>query len=103
MYNHFTIDFDTVDFEWDDEKDNYNFATHGIRFKTAAKVFLDPDALIRDDDEHLGEERYDVIGSIGKIIFVVITIRKGNTIRIISARCATKPEKERYLYGKNEY
>ena len=103
MYDHFTIDLDSVDFEWDDEKDHNNFIKHGIRFKTAARVFLDPDALIRDDMEHLGEERYDVIGSIGKIIFVVITIRRCNTIRIISARMATDSEKERYLYGKDEY
>ncbi len=97
MYEHFNIDLENVVFEWDEEKDHRNFIIHGIHFKTAAKVFLDPNAIIREDLEHPKEERYDVIGMVGKIIFVVCTFKKANTIRIISARCASKPEKERYL------
>ena len=42
MYEYFDIDMDSVVFEWDDEKEAINFRKHGIRFKTAAKVFWDP-------------------------------------------------------------
>ena len=94
---------DEIVFEWDDNKDHYNFMTHGIHFKTAAKVFLDPDALIRPDEEHGNEERYDVLGKVGKILFVVCTVRDNNTIRLISARIASQPEKERYEYGEDVY
>lgn len=49
MHESFDIDLDQFSFGWDDEKDRINFAKHGIHFKTAAKVFLDPDKLIRED------------------------------------------------------
>ncbi|MBD5489139.1 MAG: hypothetical protein HDR13_10160 [Lachnospiraceae bacterium] len=37
----------------------------------------------------------------GRILFVVCTFRKGNTVHIISARCATEPEKARYEHGES--
>ena len=52
MYEHFEMNLDDASFEWDDEKEELNFQKHGIHFKTAAKVFLDPDKLIREDEEH---------------------------------------------------
>ena len=42
MYEYFDYDTESASFEWDDEKDQLNFTKHGIRFRTAAKVFLDP-------------------------------------------------------------
>ena len=96
------IDLSKVSFEWDEEKDRRNFAKHGIHFKTAVKVFLDPNRLVREDEEHPEEQRYDILGRVGKILFVVCTLREYNTIRMISARIATKDEKERYEYGENE-
>ena len=88
-------------FEWDDTKDAINFKKHGIHFKTAAKVFLDQNRLIREDYSHFSETRYDVLGRVNKILFVVFAIRKGNSIRIISARLATPAEKLLYENGKN--
>ena len=41
MYEYFDYDIENASFEWDDEKDQLNFTKHGIRFRTAAKVFLD--------------------------------------------------------------
>ncbi len=75
---------------------------NGIHFKTAVKVFLDPNKLIREDREHPWELRYDILGKVGKVLFVVCSFREGNTIRIISARLATKIEKERYEHGEDE-
>lgn len=103
MYEHFEMNLDDASFEWDDEKEELNFQKHGIHFKTAAKVFLDPDKLIREDEDHPQEQRYNVLGKVGKVLFVVCAFRDKNVIRMISARLATKPEKERYEYGETEY
>ena len=45
MDEYFDFDSSKSSFEWDEEKDRINFEKHGIRFKTAAKVFLDPNIL----------------------------------------------------------
>ena len=42
MYEYFEFDLENASFEWDEEKERINFRKHGIHFKTAAKVFLDP-------------------------------------------------------------
>ncbi len=41
MYEYFDVDLNLVEFEWDEEKDAKNYTKHGIRFKTAIKVFKD--------------------------------------------------------------
>ncbi len=100
-YHGFCFDYRNVIFEWDEEKEKTNFLKHGIRFKTAAKVFADKDKLIRYDAEHstIDDIRFDVIGKVGKTMFVVCAFQDENVVRIISARLAGKPEKERYEYG----
>ena len=103
MYEYFDFDLSKASFEWDEEKDRINFTKHGIHFRTAAKVFLDPNKLIREDEEHPEEQRYDVLGKVGKILFVVCAFREENTVRLISARLATTPEKARYEYGEDDY
>ena len=102
MYDNFDIDLNNASFEWDEEKDQVNFIKHGIHFKTAAKVFLDPNKLIREDEEHVQELRFDILGKVGKILFVVCAFREQNTIRLISARVASKDEKARYEYGEDD-
>ena len=67
------------------------------------EVFLDPNKLIREDEEHPEELRYDILGRVGKILFVVCAFRDRNVIRMISARLATAPEKERYEYGEDDF
>ena len=101
MYDFF--DFLSAQYEWDDEKERINFTKHGIHFKTAVKVFLDPNKLIREDLEHPEEERYDVLGRVGRVLFVVYTFRHENTVKLISARIATKDEKRRYEYGDDDF
>jgi len=103
MYEYFDVNLNEVSFEWDEEKDRINFEKHGIHFKTAVKVFLDPNKLIREDEEHMQELRYDILGKVWKVLFVVCAFREQNTIRIISARLATKDEKARYEHGEDEY
>ena len=96
------FDLKNTEFEWDEAKEQSNFIKHGIHFKTAVKVFLDPYKLIREDLEHPDELRYDILGRVGKVLFVVCTLRSKNTIRIISARLATALEKVRYEHGEDE-
>ena len=55
------------------------------------------------DEEHSGEERYNILGRVGKVLFVVCTLREKNTVRIIFARTASLPERERYEDGEYEF
>ncbi len=102
MYEYFDLDFEKAEFEWDENKEAENFRKHGIHFITAIKVFKDENKIIRYDEEHTSEERYDVLGKVGNILFVVCTFRSQNIIRIISARKASNEEKRRYQYGESE-
>lgn len=101
MFN--ILDLENLTFEWDEKKEAINFNKHGIRFSTAVKVFKDPHLLIHEDTEHSKELRYDVLGKVNKILFVVCMLKEKNTVRLISARIANKTEKERYLnYDQDE-
>ena len=85
------------EFEWDEEKAATNFRKHGIRFETAVRVFEDPDIKDYYDDYHSRrEDRYQVIGKVNQILFVVYTERR-DRIRLISARKATKTERRYYF------
>ena len=94
-------------FTWNDEKEKINIRKHDVDFDIAASAFLDTDAIYEFNsiDEYSGEERWDVIGSIGGnlLMFVVYVERiyiDGNDIlRIISARRAEKEERIRYVNG----
>ena len=88
-------------FEWDDEKAAINLKKHGVSFQTAALVFYDENRIEMYDSEHsLEEDRYNTIGMVEDVLFVVYTERK-DRLRIISARLANKKERsmyyERYL------
>ncbi|MBN3876568.1 MULTISPECIES: BrnT family toxin [unclassified Nostoc] len=88
-------------FEWDENKAESNFLKHGIEFEEAVTVFADPYLLFTEDSSHSqGEEREWAIGEIedGSIVVVVFTMR-GERIRIISARKATKKECQQYESG----
>ncbi len=91
-----------MNFEWDDEKNKINFAKHGIDFETAMLVFNDLQRIEIYDMEHSKEEdRYNTLGMVKDVIFVVYTERKEN-IRLISARIATKTERSIY-YDQDSY
>ncbi len=85
-----------MDFEWDSAKESANRKKHGVDFRTAAKVFLDPHAIEFDDVDSVGEQRINAIGMVdGRVLFVTYTMR-GEVIRIISARGAEPHEKRKY-------
>ena len=85
-------------YEWDNEKNEYNKKKHdGISFEFAVRVFLDSKRIEKYDYNHSTdtEERWDVIGRVEDILFVVYTERNDRT-RIISARKATEEETDEY-------
>jgi uncharacterized DUF497 family protein len=90
----------TRDFEIDPEKASENWIKHKIHLQTAALVFADPLRIERRDDSEgntAGEERWQTLGKVEKVLFVVYTER-GEKTRLISARVANKAEKRSY-YG----
>jgi len=91
-------------FEWDSQKNEYNKIKHGISFEEAQTVFDDRHAFFLNDDGHsFTEERFIIIG-LDKI-FRMLTVcycERGEdkeSIRIISARRATKQESNLYEEG----
>ena len=89
-------------FEWDRAKAESNLKKHGVDFADAALVFEDEARLEWiDDGEEYGEDRFCTVGEVqGRIVFVAYTTR-GDRIRLISARRATKQEREAY-HGNRE-
>jgi len=88
----------TLTFEWDEKKANENLEKHGVSFDEAKTVFNDPFSVtIYDPDHSIDEHRYIDIGlsSKGRLI-VVSYIERGEKIRIISSRKATKKEQKDY-------
>ena len=89
---------DDYSFVWDEDKDRANLSKHGIDFKTAALVFNDDLRIEYLDEEHsYDEERYNTIGLVHDVLFVVYcdrenTFTQKTDIRIISARLANKYE-----------
>ncbi len=92
-----------LDVSWDSGKAQSNVAKHGVSFALAATVLLDPLALSVFDASHSeDEERWFTLGmsSGGKILAVSHTYHlaglAGARVRIISAREATRREREQY-------
>lgn len=89
--------------EWTAAKNEGNRAKHGIDFETATLVFADPFHVAFVERVSGGEERWHAIGSIDGILVVVVAHTYGvegaeEIIRIISARRATRRERE--VYGE---
>lgn len=89
-------------FEWDAKKAAANLAKHGVSFDEAATVFGDANALDGADMKHSAAEARSLrLGrsALSKVVMVAYTLRStGNveTIRIISARRASRKERAAY-------
>lgn len=89
-----------VDVEWDPGKARANARKHGVDFADAATVLHDERAVtVRDDDAD--EERFVTVGqdALGRILVVVFTWR-GDRVRLISGRRATRRERRVYEEGR---
>lgn len=92
-----------IDVTWDEVKARSNLAKHGVTFAQAATVLLDPLAITVFDKAHSQiEDRWFTLGmsSAGKLLAVAHTYQTNDPTRIqariISARLATRNEREQY-------
>jgi uncharacterized DUF497 family protein len=85
-------------FEWDKRKAKTNRAKHRVSFDEALTVFADPMARIFDDIDHsTSESREIIVGcSARQRLLLVCFVEKEATIRIVSARTATRRERRDY-------
>jgi hypothetical protein len=86
-----------MDYEWDPEKAATNLRTHDVLLSYGVDVLEDPFALTREDPSAQGEQRWVSVGmdGLGRVLTVVYTYR-GPRIRLMSARRATRREREHY-------
>lgn len=87
-----------LSFEWDPAKAASNEQKHGVAFQEAATAFGDPLSLtVPDPDHSVGEARFVLVGVThrGRLV-VVAHVETEDTIRIISARPASKAERKSY-------
>jgi hypothetical protein len=87
----------TVRYEWDRDKARTNLDQHGVDFADAVGALEDELALTIEDRASRLERRFVTVGAdwLGRRLVVVYTWR-GERIRIISARRATRREQRRY-------
>jgi uncharacterized DUF497 family protein len=85
-------------FEWDRKKAASNLSKHRVPFEEALTVFGDPMARIFDDEDHSTEEQREIIighSSQGQLLVVCFTAQR-ESVRIFSARTATRRERKDY-------
>ena len=88
----------SINFEWDPAKARTNLEKHRVSFEEAATIFSDPLSLTISDPLHSEAEiRFVILGeSIRRRLLVVVFTEQEDRIRIISARRATRRERQQY-------
>ena len=89
-------------FEWNQAKARSNLVKHGLSFAEACTVFEDDNARVFVDPVHsIHEERLLLLGSSsnGNICVVCFSEKRGDLVRVISARKANRQESLVYLKG----
>jgi uncharacterized DUF497 family protein len=86
-----------LEFEWDAAKAQANLLKHGVSLEEASTAFADPLSMTIPDPDHSlpVERRWLLLGrsSAGRLLVVAHTER-GDSIRLISARTATRKERK---------
>ena len=87
-----------LEFEWDQFKSRQNMKKHGISFREGATAFADKLSYTISDPEHsIGEHRFLLLGrSYSGNLLVIAHTERGDRIRIINVRRATRRERELY-------
>ncbi|MCS6994241.1 MAG: BrnT family toxin [Anaerolineales bacterium] len=86
-----------MSYEWDEQKRQINIKKHGIDFLDVEEIFDGDIVTIPDERFDDGENRFIVIGILRSTVVVVVYTERGENIRIISARKATKNEQIYYF------
>jgi hypothetical protein len=86
-----------VDIEFDPVKARANLRKHRVSFADAEQALRDSQAITIEDPDAEGEQRFVTLGSdtLGRVLVVVYTLR-GDRVRLISARKASKGEVRQY-------
>jgi uncharacterized DUF497 family protein len=90
-----------LEFEWEVSKASSTAAKHGVTFDEALTAFRDTRASIFDDPDHSADEHRELLighSERGRLMMVSFTEREGR-IRIISARRATRRERQDYEHN----
>ena len=94
-----------IRFEWDEAKNLVNQRKHGVSFEDASEVFRDPLCVSLKDRIVDGEQRWQTYGEVDGWLLMMVahTVTEeeihGMTIeliRIVSARHASRKERQRY-------
>ena len=83
-------------FEWDEAKGQANIQKHGVGFETAKLIFDGPVLTWQDNRKDYGEDRYISIGRVHTALIVVAHTNRAGRIRLISARPASRKERQAY-------
>jgi uncharacterized DUF497 family protein len=86
-----------MSYEWDERKRRANVKKHGIDFIDVPEVFDGDVVIIPDERFDYGETRFIVLSILKSLVVVVAYAERGENIRIISARKATKNEQIYYF------
>ena len=83
--------------KWDEAKNQANIPKRGVRFTMAIRIFDLPVQSWLDRRKHHGEDRYTGVGEAGyEALIVVVRNHRDGRIRLISARPASRKERQRY-------
>jgi hypothetical protein len=87
-----------LSFEWDENKAKSNLAKHEVSFEEASAVFGDPLSLTVPDPAHSqAEDRFITMGhSHQRKLLIVVHTERGDNIRVVSARRASRKERKTY-------
>jgi uncharacterized DUF497 family protein len=94
-----------IRFLWDEKKNLINLKKHGVDFNDAVRAWHDPDRLDFFDERYSSDReiRWVFLGAVtGTVLFVVETEPDEETVRIISARRASKKEQEVYYVNRSK-
>ncbi len=87
-----------LEFQWDPVKAAANLSKHGVAFEDAATAFADPLSITIPDPLHSQDETRLVLVARAHSghLLVVVHVDRGQAIRLISARSATRKERKTY-------
>jgi len=86
-----------MEFEWDEAKCLVNFRKHGIDFIDVSVLFEGDTLTVEDNRYDYGEQRFVTFGLLQGLVVAVVHSDRQDSIRIISARKATKYEQKIYF------
>ena len=85
-----------IKFEWDENKNDINKSKHNVSFEEAKSVFEDARAILIPDPDHSDDEERFIILGLSRLLNMLVVCHcyrdNEKTIRIISARKATRKE-----------